>query len=71
VPTERAARYGAGGYLWVVDGNDRLDDGLAGMIVDTSHAAHHLGAGEPPSARAQAGQSRSEVHLSAPSTPRR
>jgi hypothetical protein len=63
MPTERADRYGAGGYLWVVDSHDRLDYQHAGMIVDTAHAARHLGAGAPERA-AQAGQSRAEVHLS-------
>jgi hypothetical protein len=47
MPTERADRYGAGGYLWVVDSHDRLDYQHARMIVDTAHAARHLDAGAP------------------------
>jgi hypothetical protein len=38
-----------------LDSNGRLDYQHAGMIVDTAHTAHHLGAGEPERA-AQAAQ---------------
>lgn len=49
MPPERADRYGAGGYLGVVDGDDRLDYQHAGMIVDAEHAA--------PSSRRRSAQS--------------
>jgi hypothetical protein len=42
-------RRGPGGWLWMVDGNQRLDWCYTAMIVDTAHTVsdHHNGAEEP------------------------
>jgi len=47
---------GVGGYGWLLDDGDRLDLAFAAMIVDVAHlvATHHLGNGEPDSAKSAA-----------------